>query len=238
MAVANYTGGNVSIFALNEDGSLAENPQVIDHKPLDSVKTSHAHMAQFTPEGLMVTDLGLDAVKRYQKEEDKFTPAEQFSLTFKDGAGPRHFTFGKGGQLLYVINELNSTISIFEKDTQGDYQEVQVVPTLAVDFDGESFCADIHLSPDGKFLYGSNRGENTIVIFKVDQDSGRLDLVGRESVRGDWPRNFSMDPTGEFLLVANKKTSNIVVFKRDLEMGTLTFLNETSHPNPVCLVFE
>ena len=186
----------------------------------------------------MVTDLGLDAVKRYQKEEDKFTPAEQFSLTFKDGAGPRHFTFGKGGQLLYVINELNSTISVFEKDTQGDYQEVQVVPTLAVDFDGESFCADIHLSPDGKFLYGSNRGENTIVIFKVDQDSGRLDLVGRESVRGDWPRNFSMDPTGEFLLVANKKTSNIVVFKRDLEMGTLTFLNETSHPNPVCLVFE
>ncbi|WP_349352381.1 MULTISPECIES: lactonase family protein [unclassified Flagellimonas] len=238
LAVANYTGGNVSIFALNEDGSLAENPQVIDHKPLDSVKTSHAHMAQFTPEGLMVTDLGLDAVKRYQKEEEKFTPAEQFSLTFKDGAGPRHFTFGKGGQLLYVINELNSTISIFEKDTQGDYQEVQVVPTLAADFDGESFCADIHLSPDGKFLYGSNRGENTIVIFKVDQDSGRLDLVGRESVRGDWPRNFSMDPTGEFLLVANKKTSNIVVFKRDLEKGTLTFLNETSHPNPVCLVFE
>ena len=112
-----------------------------------------------------------------------------------------------------------------------------MVPTLAPDFDGESFCADLHLSPDGKFLYGSNRGENTIVIFAVDGTSGKLELVGRESVRGDWPRNFSIDPTGEFLLVANKKTSNIVVFKRDTENGTLTFLNETEHPNPVCLVF-
>ncbi len=237
LAAANYTGGNVSIFSLNDDGSLAENPQVIDHKPLDSVKTSHAHMAQFNIDGLMVTDLGLDAVKRYRKEEGKFVPAEQNSIPFEDGAGPRHFTFGNDGQLLYVINELNSTISVFERVENGNYQEVQVVPTLAPDFDGESFCADLHLSPDGKFLYGSNRGENTIVIFAVDRTSGKLELVGRESVRGDWPRNFSMDPTGEFLLVANKKTSNIVVFKRDKENGTLTFLNEMEHPNPVCLVF-
>jgi len=237
LAVANYTGGNVAIFSLNGDGSLADNPQVIDHKPLDSVKTSHAHMAQFNMDGLMVTDLGLDAVKRYRKEDGKFVQAEQASIPFEDGAGPRHFTFGNEGQLLYVINELNSTISVFERVENGNYQEVQVVPTLAPDFDGESFCADLHLSPDGKFLYGSNRGENTIVIFAVDGTSGKLELVGRESVRGDWPRNFSIDPTGEFLLVANKKTSNIVVFKRDTENGTLTFLNETEHPNPVCLVF-
>jgi len=237
LAVANYTGGNVSIFSLNEDGSLSENPQIIDHKPLDSVKTSHAHMAQFNTDGLMVTDLGLDTVKRYNQKDGEFVPAEQSSISFEDGAGPRHFTFGKNGQMLYVINELNSTISVFEKDGEGNYREVQVVSTLAADFDGESFCADLHLSPDGKFLYGSNRGENTIVIFAVDSDSGQLELVGREPVQGDWPRNFSMDPTGEFLLVANKKTSNIAVFKRDKENGTLTFLNETSHPNPVCLVF-
>ena len=237
LAVANYTGGNVSIFSLNEDGSLADNPQVIDHKPLDSVKTSHAHMAQFNTDGLMVTDLGLDAVKRYNQKDGEFVPSEQSSIPFKDGAGPRHFTFGKNGQLLYVINELDSTISVFEKDTEGNYQEVQVVPTLAADFDGESFCADLHLSPDGKFLYGSNRGENTIVVFAVDENSGQLELVGRESVHGDWPRNFSMDPAGEFLLVANKKTSNISIFKRDMENGTLTFLNDTEHPNPVCLLF-
>ena len=237
LAVANYTGGNVSIFSLNDDGSLAENPQIIDHKPLDSMKTSHAHMAQFNADGLMVTDLGLDVIKRYSLKDGEFVPAEQSSIPFEDGAGPRHFTFGKNGQLLYVINELNSTISVFERVENGNYQEVQVVPTLAADFEGESFCADLHLSPDGKFLYGSNRGENTIVIFAVDGDSGQLELVGRESVHGDWPRNFSMDPTGEFLLVANKKTSNIGVFKRDVENGTLSFLNETELPNPVCLVF-
>lgn len=238
LAVANYTGGNVSVFNLNDDGSLSKNPQIIDHKPLDSVKTSHAHMAQFNSEGLMVTDLGLDAIKRYRQEGDKFVPAAQASIPFEDGAGPRHFTFGSNGKTLYVINELNSTISVFEKDAGGNYEEVQVVPTLDADFEGESFCADIHLSPDGKFLYGSNRGENTIVIFAVDGDSGQLELVGRESVHGDWPRNFAMDPSGAFLLVANKKTSNIAIFKRDVEKGTLTFLKEIQHPNPVCLVFE
>jgi len=133
---------------------------------------------------------------------------------------------------------LNSTISVFEKDSDSNYEEIQVVSTLDADFDGESFCADLHLSPDGKFLYGSNRGENTIVIFAVNATSGELELVGRESVHGDWPRNFTIDPSGEFLLVANKKTSNIAVFKRDVEKGTLTFLNETNHPNPVCLVFK
>ena len=238
LAVANYTGGNVSVFSLNDDGSLAEDPQLIDHKPLDSVKTSHAHMTQFTADGLFVTDLGLDAIKRYRQEDGAFVPAVQSSLPFKDGAGPRHFTFGKKGQLLYVINELNSTISVFEKNPEGNYQEIQVVETLDPAYKGKNACADLHLSPDGKFLYGSNRGENTIVIFSVDTTSGKLELVGRESVHGDWPRNFSLDPTGEFLLVANQKSSNISVFKRDADKGTLTFLNEAEHPNPVCLVFQ
>ncbi len=238
LAVANYTGGNVALFNLNDDGSLGEHPQIIDHKLLDSTKTSHAHMAQFTSDGLMVTDLGLDAIKRYKEENGKFVPGPQPSLPFADGAGPRHFTFGEGGKMLYVISELNSTISVFEKDTKGDYQEIQVVKTLDPNYQGNNACADLHLSPDGKFLYGSNRGENTIVIFAVNPESGTLSLVGRESVHGDWPRNFSMDPTGEFLLVANQKSSNITVFKRDVEMGTLIFLNENKLPNPVCLVFE
>src|SRR6056297_2415533 len=115
LAVANYTGGNVALFSLNTDGSLADNPQIIDHKPLDTVKTSHAHMAQFNVDGLMVTDLGLDAIKRYTQQGDSFVPAEQASIPFEDGAGPRHFTFGNNGKTLYVINELNSTISILEK---------------------------------------------------------------------------------------------------------------------------
>ena len=238
LAVANYTGGNVALFKLNADGSLEDNPQIIDHKELDTTKTAHAHMAQFTTDGLMVTDLGLDAVKRYEAKNGEFVPSSQPSLSFAEGAGPRHFTFGKKGQLLYVINELNSTISVFEKNSEGNYQEIQVVETLDPAYKGKNACADLHLSPDGKFLYGSNRGENTIVIFSVDTTSGKLELVGRESAHGDWPRNFSLDPTGEFLLVANQKSSNISVFKRDADKGTLTFLNETEHPNPVCLVFQ
>ncbi|WP_228236788.1 lactonase family protein [Allomuricauda sp. M10] len=238
LAVANYTGGNVALFTLNADGSLGDAPQIIDHKVLDTTKTAHAHMAQFTADGLMVTDLGLDAIKRYKEENGEFVPSSQSSISFPDGAGPRHFTFGEGGKMLYVISELNSTISVFENDMAGDYQEIQVVKTLDPNYEGNNACADLHISPDGKFLYGSNRGENTIVIFSVNPENGTLTLVGRESVQGDWPRNFSMDPTGEFLLVANQRSSNITVFKRNADSGTLTFLNEIAMPNPVCLVFE
>ncbi|MCK0161086.1 lactonase family protein [Allomuricauda sp. F6463D] len=237
LAAANYSGGNFSIFSLVDDGALADDPQIIDHNALDTVKTSHAHMAQFNTDGLMVTNLGLDAVKRYNLKADKFVPAQQATIAFEDGAGPRHFTFGNNRKMLYVINELNSTVSVFEKDENGNYLETQVVPTLDSTYQGKNSCADLHLSTDGKFLYGSNRGENTIVIFAVDAISGKLELVGRESVHGDWPRNFTMDPTGEFLLVANQKSSNISVFKRDVENGTLTFLSEADLPNPVCLVF-
>jgi 6-phosphogluconolactonase len=109
---------------------------------------------------------------------------------------------------------------------------------LDSDFKDKSYCADIHLSPDGKFLYGSNRGEDTIVIFTVDSISGKLTLVGREPVRGDWPRNFTLDPTGKFLLVANEKTNNIVVFKRNEETGTLAYVDEIELPAPVCLKFR
>ncbi|MFD2100330.1 lactonase family protein [Flagellimonas iocasae] len=237
LVVCNYSGGSVALYKLNEDGSFGDAPQIIDHKVLDTTKTSHAHMAQFTQEGLFVADLGLDAIKRYQLKGDEFVPGEQATLSFAEGAGPRHFTFTQNENLLYVINELNATISVFEKNADGTYEEIQVMETLDPDFDGNNACADIHLSADGKFLYGSNRGENTIVIFKVDGDSGKLNLVGRQDVHGNWPRNFSLDPTGEFLLVANKISSNVVVFKRDVEAGTLTYLSEIEVPNPICLEF-
>ncbi len=236
LAASNYSGGNFSVFKLLEDGSLSQDPQIIDHKALDTTKTAHAHMAQFVGNGLLVADLGLDAVKRYQLKDNLFTPASQTSLDMPEGAGPRHFTFGKSG-ILYVINELNSTITVFERNEKGDYQEIQTVETLAPDFTGESFCADIHLSKDGKFLYGSNRGENTIVVFAVDEKSGMLQVTGRTSVHGDWPRNFSLDPTGKFLLVANQRSNNIAVFSRDQKQGALEFLSDFQLGSPVCLEF-
>lgn len=236
LAASSYTGGNATIFSLDDTGGLKKNPQVIDLQSLDTVKTSHAHSAAFTKDGLFIADLGLDAVKRFTLEAGNFEPNNQPSIDLPDGAGPRHFTFSQDRKFLYTINELNSTITVFERKGS-KYNEMETHTTLSNNFKGESYCADIHLSPDGNFLYGSNRGEQTIVIFKVDKATGSLSLVGRESVRGDWPRNFTLDPTGKYLLVANQNSSNIVVFRRNQELGTLEFLEEVDLPNPVCLEF-
>ena len=237
LSTSNYTGGSVAIFKLGGKGELMPNPQFIDHKVLDSANTSHAHSAQFTKEELFVADLGLDAVLRYALKDDKWVPYQQPPLEMASKAGPRHFTFDQEGKFLYVINELNSTITVLERKADYSYTKLETQSTLAADFDGESFCADIHLSKDGKFLYGSNRGENTIVIFKVDQANGKLNLVGRESVKGDWPRNFGLDPSGNFLLVANQRSNNITVYRRNADEGTLGFLHELEMPSPVCLEF-
>lgn len=236
LAVSNYSGGNVAVFEILNDGALGAS-QVIEHQPDDSTKTAHAHMAQFADDGLFVADLGLDAIKRYQKSQRKWETAEQSELKLGEGSGPRHFVFNEDQSFLYVINELNSTIAVFKRDSQNKYQLVQTMTTLDADFGGESFCADIHLSPDGKYLYGSNRGENTIAIFSVDENSGLINLIGRESVRGNWPRNFVISPDGKYLLVANQRSHNISVFKRDVEKGSLEHLNEFKIDSPVCLRF-
>ncbi|WP_298505274.1 lactonase family protein [uncultured Maribacter sp.] len=237
LAASCYSDGSLSIYKIGENGSLQQNPQYIDHKILDTIKTSRAHASLFTPDGLFTADLGLDAVKRYIYNGDKFVKGNQRSLNLPDGAGPRHFKFGVNEKFLYVINELNSTITVFQRKENGEYISLETKSTLDKDFKGENFCADIHLSKDGRFLYGSNRGENTIVIFKVDTETGKLTLIGRESVQGDWPRNFAIDPSNAFLLVGNQKTNNISVFKRDVEQGTLKFLDEVKLPSPVCLLF-
>ncbi|MGC1515971.1 MAG: lactonase family protein [Maribacter sp.] len=236
VGVANYTGGNVAVFKRSDTGRLEANPQVIDHKVSDSSSTSHAHMAKFIDGELFVADLGLDRIKKYNEKNNRFGASEQPELVVAEGAGPRHFVTSKDARFVYVINELNSTITLFEKQNER-YAGLQTYTTLAVDFKGESYCADIRLSSDGKFLYGSNRGENTIVIFKVDAANGHLELVGRESVRGDWPRNFTLDPSGGFLLVANQRSNNIVVFKRDTQTGVLGFVGEMALQSPVCLDF-
>ncbi|WP_299533927.1 lactonase family protein [Ulvibacterium sp.] len=237
LTASSYPGGSISVFQIDEKGKLLPDPQHIDHKIIDTTKTSHAHAAKFTSNGLFVADLGLDAVKRYSEEKGRFVPADQASLDLPEKAGPRHFTFSSDEKFLYVINELNSTITVFERKANGDYTEVETQNTLAMDFDGKSYCADIHLSKDGQFLYGSNRGENTIVVFKVDTNSGKLKLAGRESVHGDWPRNFVIDPTDGFLLVANQKSDNITVFQRDKQTGELAYLHEAKLSSPACLEF-
>ena len=236
IAVSNYTGGNLAVYDLEEDGSLGER-QLIEHATADTIKTPHVHKAHFNAEGLFVADLGLDALKRYSKQPYGWVPAHQNTIAMDKGAGPRHFVFNKSKAYLYVLNELNASISVLKQDDEGSYNHTASITTLPESYKGENACADIHLSADERFLYASNRGENTIVIFEVDAQTGELSLVGRTSVKGDWPRNFTLDPTGNFLLVANQKSSNITIFKRDSEKGTLEFLNEVEMPNPVCLLF-
>lgn len=233
LAASNYTGGNAIIYNVGTEGKLVQPGKVIDHTKIDATKIPHTHMTKWMNNGVYIADLGLDALLVYDSDKNEL----KSKLELPKGAGPRHFTTSADEKFLYIINELNSSISVFEKNIDGNYLTIQNEPTLAKDYEGKNSCADIHISKDGKFLYGSNRGENTIVIFSIDQKTGKLTLVGREAVKGDWPRNFTIDPSGKFLLIANKKTNNITVFKRDIEKGTLTFLNEEKVSQPVCLLF-
>jgi 6-phosphogluconolactonase len=138
-----------------------------------------------------------------------------------------------------VINELDSTITAFAYDkAKGALSELQTVSTLPSGFSGTSYCADVHVHPSGKFVYGSNRGHDSIVAFAIDQNTGKLSLIGHESTGGKWPRNFGVDPTGAFLLVANQNTDNVVTFRIDQQSGKLAATGQTTEiPTPVCLKF-
>ncbi len=139
---------------------------------------------------------------------------------------------------IYVLNELNSTISLVRKNDIGNYEILNTISTLPIDFVDKNTCADIHVSSDGKFLYASNRGHNSIAIFNIDDENGELSIIGFESTMGDGPRNFTLSLDGKFLLVANQNTNNIVSFKRNIENGELVFVSEVNAPKPVCLLFE
>jgi 6-phosphogluconolactonase len=165
------------------------------------------------------------------------SPGSQPFVKFSPGSGPRHFDFSADGDYIYVINELNSTISVLIKYGYV-WKEIQTIKTLPKNFTGENWCADIHVSADGRFVYGSNRGHNSIAVFKRDQIGGRLELIQNASVEGNWPRNFTLDPTGRFLLVANQRSNDITVFKVDETSGKLSFTGiKAQNESPVCLQF-
>lgn len=236
LVVSNYTGGNLTVFQLATSGHLSSK-QVIDHKVLDSTKTSHVHSSAFNNSELYIADLGLDAIMRYKTTDKGYMSSEQSSIALTKGDGPRHFTFSSNGAFLYVISEYSSTITVFQKNENGAFLKIASESTLSPNFEGDSYCADIHLSADGRFLYGSNRGENSIVVFEVNQTTGKITYKESVGVEGDWPRNFTLDPSEKYLLVANQKSDNITVFSRDAKTGSLSFLHEVPLPMPVCLEF-
>lgn len=241
---ANYTGGSVAVFGKNKNGSLTKLKQLMQHsgKGINSKRQekSHVHMVQFSPNHQLVlaTDLGTDKMYIYQYKPTAAKPLEfKDSISVKGGSGPRHFTFSKDGKKLYLLQELDGTLSVFNY-AKGKLQLVQETTVLADGFKESFTAADIHISPDERFLYATNRKEaNTITCFKILKD-GKLELVSRISTLGDGPRNFAIDPTGNFLLVGHQYTNNIVVFKRNKETGALTDTGKRIELcSPVCLVF-
>ena len=242
--VANYVGGNVSVLPIQADGSLAPPTTTDQHRgqgPHKNQRTAHAHCFLPSPDNrfAFAVDLGTDTVYRYRLAPAQGTaerlPAPAFVA--RPGAGPRHLTFAPDGRRAYLISELNSTLTALTYDAaQGTLRETETVSTLPAGYTGESYCADVHVAPSGRFVYGSNRGHNSIVVFAVDPTTGRLTLVQHEPVQGDWPRNFALDPTGHLLLVANQRSNNIVAFRVDPQTGRLTATGQTARlPAPVCL---
>ncbi len=239
--LANYEGGSVTVVKLDEKGIPETISDFISYNEKNA-KVSHPHMISFDPSGkrVYVTDLGLDRVMIYNFDpfSGKLNPSESAYAKLPEGSGPRHFAFNNDGTFMYVINELNSTISVFEVVENGGLKSIQNISTLREGFIGKSYCADIHIGNTGRFLYGSNRGENSIVTFEIAGD-GTLVLSGHVSCGGDWPRNFVIDPTGKFLLVGNQKSGNISVLKIDKKTGIpVSTGKEYSTEAPGCLKFE
>jgi 6-phosphogluconolactonase len=245
--VANYAGGNVAVFPILANGSLGEATHMVQHEGSGPNKERqegpHAHCVMLDQSNryAFAVDLGLDKVMiyRFDSKLGKLTPASSQWAQLKSGAGPRHFVFHPNGNFAYVINELDSTLTAFRYDSvNGGLDAMQTVSTLPQGFSGASYCADLHLSPSGKFLYGSNRGHNSIVVFGVDGNTGKLIYVEHADTQGKTPRNFTIDPMGRFLLVANQQSDNIVTLRIDQSTGRLKPTGDVAEvPTPVCLRF-
>jgi 6-phosphogluconolactonase len=239
--LANYGSGSVAVVKLDETGIPERVTDSILYET-DSSNVSHPHMIQQDPAGkyVYVTDLGLDRIMIYDldKNDGKLIQKNNGLVSLPKGSGPRHFIFNADGSNMYLINELGSTMMTFSVDKAGGLELIQTLPATREDFNGKSYCADVHIGGDGKFLYGSNRGENTIVIFNI-LENGKLSLAGHFTCGGDWPRNFVIDPSGRFLLVGNQRSDQISVFRIDKKTGLPEGPVSTSFLKaPACLKFR
>jgi 6-phosphogluconolactonase len=245
LLVANYVGGNVSVLSIERDGRLGAATELVQHQG-KSVKPEqqgpHAHCVTQDHSGrhVFATDLGLDKIMAYEFDAKKGKLRANATpwATLKPGAGPRHLALHPGGRFAYVINELDSTINAFAyHQATGTLVQVQTISTLPGDFSGANSCAEICVAPSGKFLYGSNRGHDSIVVFAIDERTGGLEYVEHQSTLGKTPRNFTIDPTGTLLLAANQNSDTIVVFRIDRASGKLVHTGQqVETPSPVCLL--
>lgn len=245
--VANYGDGVVASYPVRSDGSLGEAASVVRHQGAGPNKSRqegpHAHSIYPDPSNrhALAADLGTDRVMLYELDPaaGRIAPASPPYAVIAPGSGPRHIAFGKDGRHAYVINELLSTITVCGYDpAEGVLTPDQSVSTLPDDYRGASTTAEIAVHPSGRWVYGSNRGHDSIAIFSADARTGRLKLIGFEPTGGKNPRSFAIDPTGRYLLAANQDSDSIVVFRIDEKTGRLTPTGQSAPVGlPVCLVF-
>ena len=245
--VANYGSGAIAVLPVQRDGLLAEASAIIQHSgsSVDPQRQTgpHAHYITADPGNrfALACDLGLDQVLVYGLDAAKGTlqPHTPAFVPIRAGSGPRHLVFHPSGRYVYLINEMAATLTGFAYDAKtGRLQELQTVSTLPLGYTGAKSCAEVQIHPSGRFLYGSNRGLDSIAIFAVDSRSGKLTPLGYESTLGKTPRHFAIDPTGKWLLAENQDSDSIVVFRLDPKSGRLTPAGQSvAVPCPVCAVF-
>jgi 6-phosphogluconolactonase len=247
VVVANYGGGSVQALPIMGDGSLGEPGTFIQHEGSSANKSrqekphGHAIVVDPSQKFAVACDLGLDKVLVYKLDaaSAKLTPNDPAFATVAPGSGPRHIAFRPDGKFAYVINELLCTMTTFAWDSaKGTLKEVQTISTLPADLVRGFSTAEVYVHPSGKFVYGSNRGHDSIVVYSSDPVTGKLTLVEHESTQGKTPRHFAIHPSGKFLLAENQSTDNVVVFQIDTDSGKLTPTGEKIElGSPVCAVF-
>jgi 6-phosphogluconolactonase len=244
LVVANYSSGSVASLPIKADGSLGEHVSFFHHKGSsvnpDRQKEPHAHCIVVSPDNkfAFAADLGIDQILCYQLDPPvaKLTPNKVPFAKAPAGAGPRHLTFHPSGKRAYVINELANSVSVFDYDAAaGTLTERQTISTLPADFKGTSYCADVKITPDGRYLYGTNRGHDSIACYRINDD-GRLSLIAIEPSRGKGPQNLAITPDGKWLLCANMPGNNIAVFRLDPKTGGLKSTGEpVKQTSPSCI---
>lgn len=241
---ANYVGGSAAVLKIQPDGSLSARTCVVQHSGSGHdpkrQEGPHAHSINLdaAERFAFVADLGLDQVKiyRFDPAAGTLTPHEPPFAGTAPGAGPRHFAFHPTGRFAYVINELNSTVTAFRYDpSAGRLTPFQAVSTVPEGFTGENYTAEVRVHPSGRFLYGSNRGHDSLAIFRIDPETGQVSPLGHQSTFGKWPRNFTFDPSGEWVIAGNQDSDTVRFFRLNTGTGALTPAGrELRCPVPIC----
>ena len=244
---ANYSGGSICVYALRPDGSLGERTAWVQQTGRsvnpERQTRAYAHCILTDPDNrfALAADLGADKifVYHFNASNGSLTPNDPPSVPLKPGSGPRHITFHPNGRFVYVINEIAGTVTAFDWDSaKGTLAEFQTISTLPSNFDGQNTAAEVEVHPNGKCLYATNRGDDSIAVFAIDAKSGRLTRVGRVPTRGRMPRFFTLDPTGKWLLLLNHDSDNAIVFRVEEGTGLLTQTGTPVQvPNPFCARF-